>query len=278
MNPFRILSLTLGFFLLSGAVTAQGTPPPGHGIPLALRSMSAQTGGAAVADVTLVGTISLPGGATPVSGAITLRATADGQSQVTMALPTGQQTESLSYSRSSHTGTWTGPDGSSHNFDILNLLGPHPAWFYPLFAMQSGFMSTQYGSGDEGPATWNGAAVEHLLVFRTPSSQRFSHLPPNKFLRQMTQHDIYVDSSTLLPVAMTFNVHLTASAPSQLFVPAGTPSGDYLEEVRYSDYQQVQGYPVAFHIQVYFNSALAGDIELASATFNTGAAIAAGSN
>jgi hypothetical protein len=267
--------------MLAATVAAQQPSPPGsHGMPLAVRSMAAQTGGAEVADVALAGTITLPGGTSAVSGAITLRATADGQSQVTVSLPGGQLTESRDYSHGSHAGAWTGTDGASHDFDILNVLGPHPAWFYPGFVMKSGFaiMTTQYAAGDLGPTTWNGAAVEHLEVFRLPSSLRFSRLPVNKFLKQMTQHDIYVDSSTLLPVAMTFNVHLTANAPSQPFVPAGTPPGDYVEEIRYANYQQVQGHPVAFHIQVYFNGALAGDIQLASASFNTGAAMAAGPN
>ncbi len=286
MHAFRIVFLVLLIFLLSETVAAQGPSPQpvpqagaNHGMPLAMRSLDAQTGGGPVTDITLTGTATVAGASGGrESAAITLAATAGGDSSVTLSLASGQETESRSYSHFGHKGTWTGTDGTSHDYDILNLLGPHPAWFYPFFVMKSGFMTTQYGAGDDGLTTWDGAAVEHLRVFRTPSSQRFSHLPPNKFLRQMTQHDIYVDSSTLLPVAMTFNVHLTANAPSQPFVPEGTPTGDYLEEVRYSDYQQVQGHPVAFHIQVYFNGALAGDIQLASATFDTGVAIAAGSN
>ena len=283
MHPFRMFPLALSFFLLPIALAAQGTSPPtivpprpGRSIALALKSMAAQAGGAPANDVTLTGTITLAGGPNAGSGAITLSATRDGKSQVSMNLPSGQQTEARSYSPMSHTGTWTGPDGASHDFSVLNTLGPHPAWYFPAFVMQSGFMSTQYFAGDLGPATWDGASVEHLQIFRRPSSARYKPAVVNPFLKQMSQHDIYLDPASLLPVAMTFNVHLDSANATHLLVPEGTPAGDYLEEVRFSDYQQVQGRPVAFHVQVYFNGVLFADIHLASANFEGEAATAAG--
>jgi hypothetical protein len=286
MHPFRIFPLALGFFLLSGAVVAQTTSPqttapqlvpprPGRSIALALKSMAALAGGTPANDVTLTGTITLASGPNAGSGAITLSATRDGKSQVSMNLPSGQQTEARIYTRMSHTATWTGLDGSSHDFSVLNTLGPHPAWYFPAFVMQSGFMSTQYFAGDLGPATWDGASVEHLQIFRRPSSARYKPVVVNPFLKQMSLYDIYLDPTTLLPVAMTFNVHLDSANPIQLLVPEGTPAGDYMEEVRFSNYQEVQGWPVAFHVQVYFNGVLFANIQLASANFEGEAASAA---
>jgi len=243
-----------------------------------MQSLTAQTGGAPIADVTLSGTVRFTNGSNAGSGAITLSATADGQSRVTMSLPSGQQTEVRNHSPMSHTGSWTGPDGASHDFSLLNLLGPHPAWFFPAFVMKNGFMSTQFFAGDLGPATWEGASVEHLAIFRRPHPERFAPPTVNPFLKQITQHDIYLDPSTLLPVAMTFNVHLDPNSPGHFLVPEGAPSGDILEEVRFSDYRQVQGRPVAFHIQVYFNGALACDIQLTSASIGVADAGTAASN
>ncbi|MGA8366855.1 MAG: hypothetical protein ACLQMT_02075 [Candidatus Acidiferrales bacterium] len=282
MHPFRMFPLALSFFLLPIALAAQGTsqqttspPRPGRSIALALKSMDAQTAGAPINDVTLTGTVTLAGGPDAGSGPVTLSATADGKSQINMNLPSGQQTEIRSYSRMSHTGTWTNSEGASHDFSVTNTLGPHPAWYFPAFVMQRGFMSTQYFAGDLGPATWDGASVEHLQIFRRPSSERFRPAVVNPLLKQMSLYDIYLDPSSLLPVAMTFNVHLDSANPTQFLVPAGTPAGDYLEEVRFSDYQQVQGRPVAFHVQVYFNGVISADIQLASANFEGEAATAA---
>ncbi|MGC2421259.1 MAG: hypothetical protein WA405_06370 [Candidatus Acidiferrales bacterium] len=283
MHRLRMFPLALTFFLLPIALAAQGTsqqttspPRPGRSIALALKSMAALTAGALINNVTLTGTITLANAPNAGSGAITLSATADGQSQVTMSLPSGQQSEIRSYSRMSHTGTWTDSEGASHDFSMLNTLGPHPAWYFPVLVMQRGFMSTQYFAGDLGPATWDGASVEHLQIFRRPWSERFKPVVVNPLLKQMSLYDIYLDPSSLLPVAMTFNVHLDSANPTQLFVPAGTPAGDHLEEIRFSDYRQVQGRPMAFHVQVYFNGVISADIQLASANFEGEAATAAG--
>ena len=282
MAPFRMLSLALGSFLLSGALAAQTTPkrtgpPPEIARTMAYvqKSLAAQTGGAPINDVTLVGAITLAGGQNSGAGAITLSATVDGKSQVSMNLPSGRQSEVRNYSRFSHAATWTGPDGAAHDFSPLNTLGPHPAWFFPAFVMQSGFNSTQYFAGDLGPATWDGASVEHLSIFRRPRSDRAAGSFVNPFLKQVSQYEIYLNPSTLLPEAITFNVHLDSNHPAEFLVPAGTPTGDFLEEIRYLDYREVQGRPVAFHIQVLFNGALSADIQLASANFDREAATAA---
>src|SRR5271170_6752967 len=123
MHSFRMLLLAVGFVLFSGAVAAQNAPPQttepqpgppkaGRSIALALQSMDAQTAGSPINDVTLTGTITLASGPNAGSGPVTLSTTADGKSQITMNLPSGQQTEVRAYSRMAHTGTWTGPDGS----------------------------------------------------------------------------------------------------------------------------------------------------------------------
>jgi hypothetical protein len=88
------------------------------------------------------------------------------------------------------------------------------------------------------------------------------------YVKQQTQYDIYLDPSTWLPVAMTFNRQFDPAAPSQFLAPAQTSSAGVLEEVRYSNYQQVQGIPIAFHLQVFFQGTLFSDIQISSAKFN----------
>jgi len=70
---------------------------------------------------------------------------------------------------------------------------------------------------------------------------------------------MYLDSASLLPVAITFNVH-----PD---VDAGT---DVAAEVRFSDYRLVSGIRVPFHVQEFLNGGLVLDLEFQTVTLNTG--------
>jgi hypothetical protein len=127
----------------------------------------------------------------------------------------------------------------------------------------SGLGSPDYVSSDLGVETRNGISVEHIAVWQLP----ISTLPASSvaYVKQQTQYDIYVDPSTWLPVAMTFNRQFDPAAPSQFLAPAQPSSAGVLEEVQYSNYQQVQGIPVAFHLQVFFQGTLQSEIQISSA-------------
>ena len=70
---------------------------------------------------------------------------------------------------------------------------------------------------------------------------------------------MYLDSASLLPVAITFNLH-----PD---VDAGT---DIAAEVRFSDYRLVSGIRVPFHVQEFLNGGLVLDILISNVTVNLG--------
>ncbi len=57
-------------------------------------------------------------------------------------------------------------------------------------------------------------------------------------LQHLSQVEIYLDSGTLLPVALAFNIH-----------PDNDAGLDIPLEMRFSDYRYVSGAQVAFHIQ-----------------------------
>jgi hypothetical protein len=126
--------------------------------------------------------------------------------------------------------------------------------------------SPAYISSDLGVETRNGISVEHIEVWQRP----INSLPATSaaYVQQQTQYDIYLDPSTWLPVAMTFTRQLDSASPSQFLAPAQTSSAGVLEEVRYSNYQQIQGVPMAFHVQVFFQGALFSDIHISSASFD----------
>ena len=201
-----------------------------------------------------------------VSGTISFKAIPNGQTQIQIALPSGSETETRSVLPLLRHGTWTDSAGTAHLVPAQDLTGPHPAWFFPTFVLISGLGSPDYLSSNLGTETRNGMSVEHIAVWQRP----IDSLPASSaaYVQQHTQYDIYLDPSTSLPVAMTFTRQFDSAASSQFLAPAQTPSAGVLEEVRYSNYQQVQGVPIAFHLQVFFQGALYSDIQISSANFN----------
>ena len=109
--------------------------------------------------------------------------------------------------------------------------------------------------------------MEHIAIWQRP----INSLPASSaaYVQQQTQYDIYLDSSTSLPVAMTFTRQFDSGVSSRFLAPVqASPSAGVLEEVRYSNYQQVQGVPIAFHLQVFFQGVLHSDIQISSARFS----------
>jgi len=213
-------------------------------------------------NVVLAGTITTAG----TSGSISLSAAANGQSQIQLQLPSGSQTETRTISHRWRAGTWTDSTGAAHQVPQQDLMGPHPAWFYPSFILMSGLGLPGYVSQDLGVEARDGVSVEHIAVWQAP----ISSLPASSvaYVKQQSQYDVYLDPSTWLPVAMTFTRQFNSASPNQFLAPAQTTSAGILEEVQYSNYQQIQGVPIAFHLQVFFQGALYSDIQISSANFN----------
>jgi hypothetical protein len=266
MSTFRVWVLVLTV-LVASSLLAQQPVPAG----LLQQSLTAMTGNTPVTDVTMTGTVTVTRGQTTDSGTISLIATAAGRSQTTATVPAGTRTQVRDISGDKPTVTETGPDGVTRTLPLPAALSPQPAWFYPPLIMAAA-STTGDGYSYLGQEQRNGATVDHFAIWRGPSAA--SSVAQQK--PYPTQHDIYLDPASLLPVAMTFTLH--AYLPGS--AGAGPPPSraklkDRHEEVAFSDYRQVQGRPVAFHLQVQSDGAALMDIQLSSVSFNTGALVAA---
>ena len=71
--------------------------------------------------------------------------------------------------------------------------------------------------------------------------------------------DFYLDAQTLLPSVVMFNEH-----------PDDNQLVNISVQVMLSDYRNVNGAQIPFHIQRYVNDSLALDIQLTSASVNSG--------
>jgi hypothetical protein len=296
MRAFRLLGLASLYCFVSVATFAQqsaSTPAvPTQSDPQAValiqRSVAVLTGGGPVTDVTMTGTFTTiigpreqTGGITTSTGSITDSGTirfvaiVAGQGKSVVTNSSGTRTEVRDISSGSPVLMETGTDGVSVTVTTQSAVSPHPDWFYPLFLMSSSLSSASYASSYVGEEILNGTKVQHATI--RLGSDSSSGTP--QFSEQATQHDVYLDSSSLLPVAITFTVRpYDPTNPNRPFVPIRGNPIDTLEQATFSDYRPIQGRPVAFHIHTSVKAGtldLITDMQFSSIDFNSGATISA---
>lgn len=234
----------------------QATPVTSpQALALLQQSLSALTGGHLMSDVTLTAAANTIAGSDDESGTATLKAVAIGASSVNLSFSSGQRSEIINTSAITPTGSWSGPDGVAHAAVFHNLL-TGPFWFFPAFALAANSSAPAALVTYIGHETHNGQAVEHLTIAQSspsadpPGGPSYSHL---------TQLDFFLDSTTLLPVALDFNVH-----------PDNNALLDIPVEIQFTSYTAVNGAQIPYHIQKFLNNTLALDLQIQSATFNSG--------
>jgi hypothetical protein len=272
-----LIPASLGAQQSTSTTPAQAGPQTPQAASILQQAITAQTGGAPVTDVTMTGTITTTAGANTESGTITLIATAAGRTEATVSTSAGgARTEIRDISSGWPTLTIIGTDGVAHTVTTQSALAPHPASFYLPFVLGSGLSSPIYASSYVGLETWNGVPVQHVSVWMIPGG---SWSASAQLLQQITQHDIYLDPSTLLPVAITFAVHpYDPTNPNRPLFPYRGKTLDSVEQVQFSQYQQVQGRSVALHVHTTMQAGqlnIVSDVQLSSVSFNTGATVAA---
>jgi hypothetical protein len=282
MRTTRPLFLLLVCLVVSASVPAQesGLTPTTdpQAVALLQNSLATLTGGTSVTDVRMSGTVTMTAVTTSQSGTVTMVATAAGQSQVTFVFSGGSWTTTANYSANPRTSTTSSSTGVT-NDPPEDLLGPHPAWFYPAFLIGAALQPSYVPSKFE-QETQNGTPIQHVSIVPQSPMPLFRSISagwmpltgptpePNLYFGQQ---DLYIALSSAYPSALVFRVQ---AQPSQ--TSSGSNRSVFLpEEVRYMNYQIVQGRPVATHLQVYIGSVLTYDIQISSITFNTGVAIAA---
>jgi len=289
MRHFRLGLLICAVLVSATTVVGQGASgsdpqQAGQATALLQRSLAALTGGAPVTDVTMTGTVTANNGSTTESGTITLVATATGQSQITLALPSASWVTTQNYAANPRTSTSAGSNGTTQDTAPEDLAGPSPAWFCPALVMAAAAPAT-YAASYLGQETRNGSAVQHVSFWPQASSSPTSPFltagqqvltgPGPSLPLQIGQQELFIDSASLLPRELIIRLRgyrsaFNSSDPTHPTIPTLVD-----EHVQFSDYRQVQGRLVSFHVQVFFGPVPAMDIQLASVNFNTGATIAA---
>jgi len=149
-------------------------------------------------------------------------------------------------------GQWKSEDKKTRTMPEFNCL-TDAAWFFPA-------LTSLGGRRDRllkylGQETRNNATVEHLRSYVRDPKWPKAVAPTLERRRSM---DFYLDAATLLPVAVSFNVH-----------PDNDGNADLLTEVEFSDYQNLNGVLVPMRIRKYVQGSLLLDIAVSNVALNT---------
>jgi hypothetical protein len=266
----------------SGQQTASSAPPPTTSDPQAValiqRSLAALIGSATVSDVTLTGTAQRIAGSDDETGTATLTAMPGGYSKLSLTLPSGARNEIRNPSgtplpgvlppnvpaavaqTAQPVGAWSGPDGVPHGMASHNVM-TDATWFFPAFTIANVLSSAgrTYILSYGGDAILGGQSVLHVSAFQqwSPASNAPSAIA--SLSQHLSQMDIYLNSTTSLPVALEFNAHPDANALVDIPV-----------QIQFSNYQVVSGAAVPLRVQKYVNNVLVLDLQLNSSALNTG--------
>jgi hypothetical protein len=247
--------LTVGACLFSvlAAPSMFGQNPPTsnpQAAAYAAQSIAAVTGGAAIGDVTLTGSVTWNGSRT---GTATLRALGTGESRIDLALTSGTRTEIRDAQTGVPLGEWIAPSNATGLFATQNC-ATDAVWFFPVLGSLAAGPSAVLSY--IGQTTWNDTNVQHIQSYVYQASPT-PGLNPS--LQQLSTMDFYLDATSFLPVAVTYNVH-----------PDNNSGVNLLVEIDFSNYQKINGMMVPMHIQKSQQGNVMVDVVVSSASFNTG--------
>ncbi len=248
-----LISSVIACSLLLSPAIAQNVTTSRQAAALLAQSAKALSGSTAVNDVTLTGTAGWIAGSEEETGTATFKGIS-GSYRLDLSFRNGTSSEIVSLVDGLPAGNWIGLDGVSHPMANHNLMSD--AGWFPIFTLRGLISSSNIALTYVGRETRNGASVIHISA-----SEQFPNLSGDSSLlmQHLTQVDVYLDSTTLLPVSYLFNSH-----------PDDNALLDIPTEIRYSNYQSVNGAQIPLHIQKYMNNMPLVDLRFQSATLNTG--------
>jgi hypothetical protein len=277
----RLSCLVSIFCLVCVSSSAQqSTPAPTTSDPQAVallqRALAALIGNATVSDITLTGTAQRIAGSDNETGTATVAALAGGYSKITLSFPSGARGEIRNASgiplpgalpsgtpasaaqSLQPVGAWSGPDGVLHPIVSHNLM-TDASWFFPVFTLSNLLSPQVYILSYIGQDTLDNQAVLHISAVQQFPGLSNAPSQITGLAQHLSQMDIYLNPSSLLPVALSFSVHQDNDALIDIPV-----------EIQFSGYQVFNGVQVPLHVQKYLSYALVLDLQLNSAALNSG--------
>jgi len=214
-------------------------------------ALQAMVGKDSIQDVTLSGTAETIAGSSDETTPFTYQATMAGSSRLEIPLSAGTLTEACLVASTGPSGQWSRGDGVIHTMAQHNLLAGL-GWAFPAIVVSKLLTDTTMAASYVG--------LEGSLMHFSASGQLPGASQTAAALQQHLTHiDIWLDASTLLPAKLSFNTHPTNNAA--LDIPVS---------VEFSQYQAFGGVLLPSHVQKFLNNTLTLDLQMQSATFNSG--------
>jgi hypothetical protein len=259
----KALLITVGGYLLATSATFGATPTPtatgstGANATTLLNQLSnAFSGGQVVHQVQLTGNAAWHVGSIDDTGSATLSAATTGSSQMQLSLSSsGTRTEAQAGRGSDQSCTWTAEDAVAHTIDPGNCWRP-VIWFLPPLSLQPSLLPSYLGAVDlgTGPVGFSTTSYRHLqgeLVLPSLKTKLASDIMLS------STADLGLDPASLLPAVLTYSITPDNGAPIPIAI-----------EIRYSNYQTINGVKIPFTIQRYVNGSLQLEIAVSSAQVN----------
>jgi hypothetical protein len=215
-------------------------------------SIAAAASNTSTQDATLNGTVEFIAGSTDETVPFVFKTLQTGSVRSDISLSAGTLTEIKQVLPTGSIGTWSKGDGVQHAIAGHNLM-TDGAWCFPLFVVQRLVLDPNAVISYIG--TENG--LEHFQSYEQPPAGVSPQAAA--ILQHLTQIDLYLDPNSNLPTQLSFTAH-----------PDNNALIDIAVSIQFSNYQTVNGVVIPMRIQRYLNGTLALDVQLQSATFNSG--------
>jgi hypothetical protein len=255
---FLLASLVFGLTTPAQQATTPSATQDQSAIAIALKSRTTLTGAVQISDVTLTGSVMRTAGSDVGTGTFTLRAVGGSASRMDLSLSDGISTEIRTLSTGVPQGEWLAPGGVYTAMPLHNCL-TDAAWFFPAFTVLSKTSDVSLTVVYVGQETRNDISVQHLHFAFSGAVQPNNSPALDDPLATLSSSELYIDSTTFLPVALDFNTHPDNDARANIPV-----------EIVYSNYQTTNGILMPFRIQKFLNGSLFIDFTVQSVALNTG--------
>lgn len=222
-------------------------------VSLAVKSIAALTGGVTIHDVTINANVIWILGSDNDTGTGVFMAKGPSESRVDLTLSSGTRTEVRNVVNGFPSGKWT-TNGATATACAQHNSWTDAAWFFPVLGSLSQSATPRFTLSYVGLEPHGGVSAQHIRVFQVPSG-----ITDLSLAQQLTAVDVYLDPVSYLPLAIAFNAH------SDTDLNTNIPT-----EVRFANYQSVNGVQVPFHFQRSINGTVVMDATVTTAAFDTG--------
>ena len=244
--------LAVAVSLLISAVCAVGQNPQSSdpfAVSLAQKSVTALTGGAPVADVTLNADVISIYGSDNETGTGSFKAKGFAESRVDMSLSGGTRSDVRTAAGG---GAWSANGAAARPYAGHNCR-TDAAWFFPVLSALAATATPNFIFKYIAQEQHGSVSTQHIRIFQIVPND------PAGILQRLGTEDVYLDLSSGLPVAVAFKSH-----------PDNDLNTDIDTEARFANYQAVSGILIPFHFQQMINGSVVLDVIVTSAAVNTG--------